>query len=82
MRAISSQAFQSLCSQFAVARNCCVPLLPNMPEHRLLPLMQRFAEMLVSSGLFGRFLSAACEGTDEPESFYLFGQDRDYQTYG
>jgi hypothetical protein len=28
-----------------------------MPEHRLLPLMQRFAEMLLSSGLFGRFLS-------------------------
>jgi hypothetical protein len=26
--------------------------LPNMPQHRLLPLMQRFAEMLVSSGLF------------------------------
>src|SRR5277367_1373886 len=33
-------------------------LIPNMPEHRLLPLMQRFAEMLVSSGLFGGFLSA------------------------
>ena len=32
-------------------------LIPNMPEHRLLPLMQRFAEMLVSSGLFGGFLS-------------------------
>jgi hypothetical protein len=34
-------------------------LIPNMPEHRLLPLMQRFAEMLFSSGLFGGFLSAA-----------------------
>jgi hypothetical protein len=27
-------------------------LIPNMPEHRLAPLMQRFAEMLASSGLF------------------------------
>jgi hypothetical protein len=26
-----------------------------MPEHRLVPLMRRFAEMLVSSGLFGGF---------------------------
>ena len=34
-------------------------LIPNMPEHRLLPLMQRFAEMLLSSGLFHRFLSVA-----------------------
>jgi Transposase DDE domain len=34
-------------------------LIPNMPQHRLLPLMQRFAEMLLSSGLFGGFLSAA-----------------------
>ena len=32
-------------------------LIPNMPEHRLLPLMQRFAEMLVSCGLFDGFLS-------------------------
>jgi len=32
-------------------------LIPNMPEHRLLPLMQRFVEMLLSSGLFGGFLS-------------------------
>jgi hypothetical protein len=31
-------------------------LIPNMPEHRLLPLMQQFAEMLVSSGLFGGLL--------------------------
>jgi hypothetical protein len=30
-----------------------------MPEHRLLPLMQRFAERLVSSRLFGGLLSAA-----------------------
>jgi hypothetical protein len=28
-----------------------------MPEHRLLPLMQRFIEMLVSSRLFGGSLS-------------------------
>jgi hypothetical protein len=28
-----------------------------MPEHRLLPLMRRFAEMLVSSGLFGGSIS-------------------------
>ena len=34
-------------------------LIPNMPEHRLLPLMQRFAEMPVRSGLFGGFLSGA-----------------------
>ena len=34
-------------------------LIPNMPEHRLMPLMQRFIEMLVSSGLFGGFLSVA-----------------------
>ena len=34
-------------------------LIPNMPQHRLLPLMQRFAEMLVSSGLLGQFLPAA-----------------------
>jgi hypothetical protein len=27
-------------------------LIPNMPEHRLLPLMQQFAEMLARSGLF------------------------------
>ena len=32
-------------------------LIPKMPEHRLLPLMQRFAEMLVSCGLFDGFLS-------------------------
>jgi hypothetical protein len=30
-----------------------------MPQHRLLPLMQRFAELLVSSGLFGKLLSQA-----------------------
>ena len=27
-------------------------LIPNMPEPRLLPLMQRFAEMLAQSRLF------------------------------
>jgi hypothetical protein len=26
-------------------------LIPNMPEHRLMPLMQRFAEMPARSGL-------------------------------
>ena len=42
-------------------RQGCVlyELIPNMPDHRLVPLMQRFAEMLISSGLFGGFLSAA-----------------------
>jgi hypothetical protein len=34
-------------------------LIPNMPEHRLLPLMQRFAEMLDSCRLFGGLLSGA-----------------------
>jgi hypothetical protein len=34
-------------------------LIPYMPEHRLLPLVQWFAEMLVRSGLFGRFLSVS-----------------------
>jgi hypothetical protein len=33
--------------------------IPNMPQHRLLPLTQRFAEMLVSSRLFSKFLSRA-----------------------
>lgn len=32
-------------------------LIPNMPEHRLLPLMQRFAEMLAQSRLFCGSLS-------------------------
>jgi hypothetical protein len=32
-------------------------LIPNMPDHLLVPLMRRFAEMLISSGLFGGFLS-------------------------
>ena len=32
-------------------------LIPNMPEHRLLPLMQRFAEMLARSGLFCRLVA-------------------------
>jgi hypothetical protein len=40
-------------------------LIPNMPEHRLLPLMRRFAEILGSSGLSGGFLSAAKWGADE-----------------
>ena len=34
-------------------------LIPNMPEHRLVPLMQRFAEMPVRSRLCGGFLSRA-----------------------
>ena len=40
-------------------------LIPNMPEHRLLPLRQRFADMLVSSGLLGGFLSGRNEGIGE-----------------
>ena len=44
-------------------------LIPNMPQHRLLPLMQRFAEMLVSSGLFGRFYQYQNEGMDEYAPF-------------
>jgi hypothetical protein len=35
------------------------PPIPNMPEHRLMPLMQRFAEMPVQSGLFRELLPAA-----------------------
>jgi hypothetical protein len=31
-------------------------LIPNMPEHRLLAPMPRFAEVLIGSGLFGGFL--------------------------
>ena len=31
-------------------------LIPNMPKHRLLPLMRRFTEMLRSSGIFGNFM--------------------------
>ena len=31
-------------------------LIPNMPEHRLLPLVQRFAEMLARSGLLCKFI--------------------------
>ena len=34
-------------------------LIPNMPDHRLLPLMRRFSEMLISSRLFGGFLPVA-----------------------
>jgi hypothetical protein len=34
-------------------------LIPNMPEHRLLPLMQRFTELLAQSGLFRRLLPEA-----------------------
>ena len=32
-------------------------LIPNMPQHRLLPLMLRFTEMLHSSGIFGSFIA-------------------------
>ena len=39
-------------------RGCMLhELIPNVPQHRLLPLMQRFVDMLVGSGLFGGFLS-------------------------
>jgi hypothetical protein len=34
-------------------------LIPNMPEHRLLPLMRRFAEMLLGTGLLAGFQSVA-----------------------
>jgi hypothetical protein len=34
-------------------------LIPNMPEHRLLPLMRRFAEMLLGTGLLAGFQSEA-----------------------
>ena len=34
-------------------------LIQDMPEHRLLPPMQRFVDMLASSGLFGGLLSEA-----------------------
>ncbi len=34
-------------------------LIPNMPEHRLVPLLQRFAEMLASSGLLRGFVAIA-----------------------
>src|ERR1700712_1969405 len=44
-------------------------LIPNMPQHRLLPLMQRFAEMMVSSGLFGRSLRVANEGTGDVDHY-------------
>src|SRR6201994_2341529 len=37
-------------------------LIPNMPEHRLLPLMQRFAGKLVRSGLFCKGLSETKQG--------------------
>lgn len=33
-------------------------LIPNMPEHRLMPLMQRFADMLARSGLFRGLVAA------------------------
>ncbi|MCW8308855.1 IS4 family transposase [Acidiphilium sp. PA] len=33
-------------------------LIPNMPKHRLLPLMRRFTEMLRSSGIFGNSMPA------------------------
>ncbi|HQU25370.1 MAG TPA: IS4 family transposase, partial [Acidiphilium sp.] len=33
-------------------------LIPNMPKHRVLPLMQRFTEMLRSSGIFGNSMPA------------------------
>jgi len=34
-------------------------LIPNMPEHRLIPLMQRFAEMLAQSRLLCQFMPEA-----------------------
>ena len=41
-------------------------LIPTMPQHRLVPLMEKFAEMLVSSGLFGKIpVGERNEGMDE-----------------
>lgn len=34
-------------------------LIPNMPEHRLMPLMHRFSEMLASSRMLGELLPGA-----------------------
>jgi len=34
-------------------------LIPNMPEHRLLPLMQKFAEALSQAGVFAPAIAAA-----------------------
>ncbi|HME25689.1 MAG TPA: hypothetical protein VKI44_30875 [Acetobacteraceae bacterium] len=33
-------------------------LVPNMPEHRLKPLIERFAEMLVAQPVFGKMFGA------------------------
>jgi hypothetical protein len=54
----------------AVPSGCMLyQLIPNMPQHRLLPLMRRFAEMLISSGLFGGFLSGGGMDEGHPASF-------------
>jgi hypothetical protein len=34
-------------------------LIPNMPEHRLLPLMQKFNEVVLSAGMFGQAIAVA-----------------------
>ncbi len=33
-------------------------LMPNMPEHRLLPLVERFSEMLLSQPVFVEMFGA------------------------
>jgi hypothetical protein len=34
-------------------------LIPNMPEHRLTPLMEKFAETLSTTGLFPTSIAAS-----------------------
>ena len=34
-------------------------LIPNMPEHRLLPLMQNFAHAVAKAGMFSTAVSAS-----------------------
>jgi hypothetical protein len=34
-------------------------LIPNMPEHRLMPLMQKFAEAVSRTGLFPKAIVAS-----------------------
>src|SRR5689334_25423238 len=34
-------------------------LIPNMPEHRLLPLLEKFAEAIMSAGMFITAIAAS-----------------------
>ena len=47
-------------------------LIPNMPEHRLLPLTQRFVEMLLSSERLEGFCRGRNEGRVSIQSRYWF----------